>query len=75
MTENLSCLARASEGGRMDMENKSGSWRGGFRVFKLRVSSENLPKLRQLFQDFVDGCARVKGALTGGSGSKSGRTC
>jgi len=50
MTENLSCLARASEGRRMDMENKSGSWRGGFRVFKLRVSSENMERLRRLFR-------------------------
>jgi hypothetical protein len=47
----------------MDMENKGGSLRGGFRVFKLRVSSENMERLRRLFRDFVDGCARVKGLL------------
>jgi predicted RNA-binding Zn-ribbon protein involved in translation (DUF1610 family) len=40
-----------------------GSWRGGFRVFKLHVNSENLPKLRQLFKDFVEGEARTRGAL------------
>jgi hypothetical protein len=42
---------------------KGGGLRGGFRVFKLHVSSENLPRLRQLFRDFVDGRTRVKGAL------------
>jgi hypothetical protein len=47
----------------MSAEEGKGNWRGGFRVFKLRVSSENLPKLRQLFRDFADGCARVKGML------------
>ena len=47
----------------MNAQNKGGSWRGGFRVFKLHVDSENLPRLRQLFRDFANGCARTKGAL------------
>ncbi|MCC6005152.1 MAG: hypothetical protein LM590_12520, partial [Thermofilum sp.] len=29
----------------------------------MRVDRGDLPKLRQLFRDFVDGCARVKGML------------
>jgi hypothetical protein len=29
----------------------------------VRVDRGDLPKLRQLFRDFVDGCARVKGML------------
>jgi hypothetical protein len=37
--------------------------RGGFRVFRVRVDRGDLPKLRQLFRDFADGCARVKGML------------
>ncbi|MCC6002832.1 MAG: transposase [Thermofilum sp.] len=45
------------------MEEGEGGLRGGFRVFKLHVSSENLPRLRQLFRDFVNGRTRVKGAL------------
>ncbi|MCC6004389.1 MAG: hypothetical protein LM590_08630, partial [Thermofilum sp.] len=40
-----------------------GNWRGGFRVFRVRVSSENLPKLKRFFQDFADGKTRTKGAL------------
>jgi hypothetical protein len=47
----------------MDVKNKGGGLRGGFRVFRVHVDSENLPRLRQLFRDFVDGRARVKGAL------------
>jgi hypothetical protein len=42
---------------------KGGGLRGGFRVFKLHISSENLPKLKRLFQDFVDGKTRTKGVL------------
>jgi len=45
------------------MNVEKGGLRGGFRVFKLHVSGENLPRLRQLFRDFVDGRTRVKGAL------------
>jgi hypothetical protein len=45
----------------MGADGGKGNWRGGFRVFKLRVGSENLPKLKRFFQDFVDGCARTKG--------------
>ena len=44
-------------------ERGKGGLRGGFRVFRVHVDNENLPKLRQLFRDFVDGCARVKGVL------------
>ncbi|MCC6003012.1 MAG: hypothetical protein LM590_01575, partial [Thermofilum sp.] len=47
----------------MSAERGKGNWRGGFRVFKLHVDSENLPRLRQLFRDFANGCARTKGAL------------
>jgi len=42
---------------------KGGSWRGGFRVFRMHVDRGNLERLEQLFRDFVDGCARTKGAL------------
>jgi hypothetical protein len=44
-------------------KGKGGGLRGGFRVFKIHVDGENLEKLRQLFRDFADGKARVKGAL------------
>jgi len=44
-------------------EKGKGGLRGGFRVFKLHVSSENLPKLKRLFRDFADGKTRTKGAL------------
>jgi hypothetical protein len=47
----------------MNAQNKGGGLRGGFWVFKLHVDSENLPRLRQLFRDFANGCARTKGAL------------
>jgi hypothetical protein len=47
----------------MNAENKGGGLGGRFRVFKLHVDGENLEKLRQLFRDFADGCARTKGAL------------
>jgi hypothetical protein len=45
------------------MGAEKGGLRGGFRVFMVHVSSENLSRLRQLFGDFVDGRTRVKGAL------------
>ena len=47
----------------MSAEKGKGNWRGGFRVFRVRVSSENLPKLKRLFRDFVNGKTRTKGAL------------
>ena len=47
----------------MGADRGKGNWRGGFRVFRVHVGSENLPKLKRLFQDFADGCARTKGAL------------
>jgi len=52
-----------TEGGNISADRGKGNWRGGFRVFKLHVSSENLPKLKQLFQDFADGKARTRGVL------------
>jgi ribosomal protein S27AE len=33
---------------------------GGFRVFKIRVSNENLEKIRKLFRDFVQGKTKTK---------------
>jgi hypothetical protein len=42
---------------------RGGSLRGGFRVFRVHVDRANMERLRQLFKDFVDGCARTKGAL------------
>jgi hypothetical protein len=42
---------------------KGGGLRGGFRVFIVHVDRGNMERLRQLFRDFVDGSARVKGAL------------
>ncbi|MCC6002791.1 MAG: transposase [Thermofilum sp.] len=42
---------------------KGGGLRGGFRVFRVHVDGGNMERLRQLFRDFVDGSARVKGAL------------
>ncbi|MCC6003483.1 MAG: DUF1949 domain-containing protein [Thermofilum sp.] len=42
---------------------KGGGLRGGFRVFRVRVSSENLEELKQLLRDFTSGRARTKGAL------------
>ncbi|MCC5998486.1 MAG: zinc ribbon domain-containing protein [Thermofilum sp.] len=41
----------------------SGGLRGGFRVFRVHVDRANMERLRQLFRDFADGCARTKGAL------------
>jgi hypothetical protein len=46
----------------MDAE-KGGGLRGGFRVFRVCVSSENLEELKQLLRDFTSGRARTKGAL------------
>ncbi|MCC6005040.1 MAG: hypothetical protein LM590_11960 [Thermofilum sp.] len=43
--------------------SKGGGLRGGFRVFRVHVDGGNLERLRQLFRDFADGKARVKGAL------------
>jgi hypothetical protein len=45
------------------MAERGKGQRGGFRVFKLYVDRGDLEKLKQLFRDFVDGSARVKGAL------------
>jgi hypothetical protein len=45
------------------MAEKGGGLRGGFRVFMVHVDRGNLERLRQLFRDFADGSARVKGAL------------
>ncbi|MCC6003874.1 MAG: hypothetical protein LM590_05985 [Thermofilum sp.] len=43
--------------------SKGKGQRGGFRVFRVHVDSENLPRLRQLFKDFADGKTRAKTAL------------
>jgi ribosomal protein S27AE len=42
------------------MSKGRSSWRGGFRVFKVHVDAANRERLKQLFWDFVYGCARVK---------------
>jgi len=42
---------------------KGKGWRGGFRVFMVHVDRANMERLRQLFKDFADGSARVKGLL------------
>jgi hypothetical protein len=39
---------------------KGGGLRGGFRVFRVHVDDENLPRLRRLFRDFVDGRTRTR---------------
>jgi hypothetical protein len=51
------------EGGIMSAERGKGNWRGGFRVFRVRVSSGDLEKLKQLFRDFIEGRTRVRGML------------
>jgi hypothetical protein len=43
--------------------SKGKGQRGGFRVFRVHVDSENTERLRQLFKDFADGKTRAKTAL------------
>jgi len=45
------------------MAERGKGQRGGFRVFRVHVDRENMERLRQLFRDFANGNARVKGAL------------